>query len=156
MPAIRASSPGGRRHARRPDELLEPQARDLALLLGSLAELGLGVVAQAAIELGEHVVRAPAGRVDQEDVAEPLLVRAVALLEPTKDILGGVGRSGLLPRRPRRTGPLADPRVRRERLQPVLGLKPGPDVVRALEQPLEVPERAAFAKAGGPGARAAA
>src|SRR5262245_42742951 len=150
-----ASSSRRRRHAHRPDELLEPEPRDLALLLGGFGDLGLGVVAQPTVERLEHLAGALARRVDQEHPAESLLVRAVPLLEPAEDLVVRGGRARLLAERPRGAAVLTDPRVSGERVQAVLLRYARPGVVRALQQALKVGERPALAKARRPRARAA-
>src|SRR3954467_11648485 len=59
--------------------VLESEYGDLSEVVGGLAALGLPCVAEPALELGQDLVARPAGRPDQEHVAEALLVRLVGL-----------------------------------------------------------------------------
>ena len=104
----------------------------------------------------EHLLGAPARGVDQEHVPEPLLVLAVPGLERAQGLVARRRGARLLAAGPRRTAALPDPRVRGERLAPVLGREPLPHVVGGLQQRVEGGERPRRLQPGRPRSRAAA
>src|SRR4051812_3374541 len=62
----------------RPDHLEQPEPDDLGELPSYDVALGVVVVTEPSLERSEHLLGRPAGRPDQEDVSEALLVAAVA------------------------------------------------------------------------------
>src|SRR5439155_22860763 len=73
---------------------VQPQPHDLELFVRGGPELGLGIVHHAPAQPRQHLVGTLAGGADDENVAEPLLVRTVALGQR----LDGRGRGGGHPR----------------------------------------------------------
>src|SRR5437764_522163 len=93
---------------------------DLPLLLGRDAQLDVGWIAEAFEAKAQHLVRRLAGCADDVDVSEAFFVRAIRAGELAHGLLGCAASSALFLRRPRAALRLADARMCRERLVPIL------------------------------------
>src|SRR5262245_27476331 len=67
-------------------ELLQTDFSDFRLLAGGNAKFDAGIVGQALAQQAEHFAGALAGRTDDEDVSETLLVRRIFCLERMDDV----------------------------------------------------------------------
>src|SRR6184192_3837958 len=74
-------------------ELHNPQTHDFSLLLRGHAQFVIRVVSESPLERGEHLAGAPAGRADDENVAETGFVVAIARGEPRAKRVAGLARS---------------------------------------------------------------
>src|SRR3954454_17427054 len=74
---------------------LQTQQGDLAQVVDGLRPLGVVVVAQPSLELGQDLLAIAAGRADQEEVPEAFLVGQVADPQPLGGVRGAL-HAGLL------------------------------------------------------------
>ena len=144
------------------DQLPQTEARDLPLLLGRDVQLLGRIMPQTPSRSDEHLVRGLAGGADDVDVAEARLVVAVRVREAPHRLVLRARRPGLLllgptsrraiaayPTRPAR---LADPRVCRERLEPI-GASSARQISSAAVSGVNARETAAAAPSLAPSAR---
>src|SRR5580693_1372527 len=132
----------GSKYASSAKPFLQPDIRDLSLFFGCLAQLGCVVVPQAASQNVQHLSRRLPGRTHDEHPAESLFVTPIRVAQSHLDCPSGCSRILLLLRRPlrglRRRRPrcisLADPRMFRERIQPVRCWQAIPDLVRGRQE----------------------